>query len=275
MLWSIAALSSDTYHKNSVQNEQKDGCLKNLAMNWCPLTSWTFCCFMAPLRTMPGFPSVTGDRITEPPETEPLQLSHLKQNLYNWAIRNRTSTTEPSETEPLQLSHLKQNLYNWAIWNRTSTTEPSETEPLQLSHLKQNLYNWAIWNSNSTTEPSETATLQPSHLKQKLYKFSIWNRNFTTESSETELLQRSHLKQQLYNWTIWNWNSTTEPPEAAILCLAVCISDVINYQAGMCCKSMNMSAANCSSLFAGEEQTNVAAHEGTQIWSKNNNKVLL
>ena len=194
---------------------------------------------------------------------------------YNWATWNRTSTTEPSETEPLQLSHLKQNLYNWAIWNRTSTTEPFETATLQLSHLKQQLYKRAIWNKNSTNFPSETETLQLSRLKQNCYNWATWNSNSTTEPFETEPLQLSHLKQNHYNWAIWNWTSTTEPPEAAILCLAVCISDIINYQAGMCCKSMNMSAANCSSLFAGEEQTNVAAHEGTQIWSKNNNKVLL
>ena len=182
MLWSIAALISDTYHKNSVQNEQKDGCLKNLAMNWCPLTSWTFCCFMAPLRTMPGFPSVTGDRITEPPETEPPQLSHLKQNLYNWAIWNSNSTTEPSETATLQTSHLKQKLYKFSIWNRNFTTESSETELLQLSYLKQQLYNWAIWNRTTTTEPSETEPLQLSHLKLNLYNWATWSSHFVPSS---------------------------------------------------------------------------------------------
>ena len=197
MLWSIAALSSDTYHKNSVQNEQKDGCLKNLAMNWCPLTSWTFCCFMAPLRTMPGFPSVIGDRITEPSETETLQLSHLKQKFDKWATWNSNSTSETPKTATLQLSHLKLKLYNWAIWYSNSTTEPSETAALQLSHLKQQLYKWAIWNRNSTTEPSETKTLK-------------------NIPPETEPLQMSHLKQQLYNWAIWNCSSTTEPSETEI-----------------------------------------------------------
>lgn len=36
------------YHRKSLQNAQKVGCLKNLARNLCPLTMCTFWCLMAP-----------------------------------------------------------------------------------------------------------------------------------------------------------------------------------------------------------------------------------
>ena len=43
-----------TYHIKSVQNEQNVNWRKNLAMNWWPMTSWIFWCFIAPLlRVMP------------------------------------------------------------------------------------------------------------------------------------------------------------------------------------------------------------------------------
>ena len=57
------------HHINSVQKEQKTGCLKNLATNLCPLMMWHFCFRMAPRRPVSplwfswGFPSFEGSSV--------------------------------------------------------------------------------------------------------------------------------------------------------------------------------------------------------------------
>lgn len=89
------------HHINSVQKEQKTGCLKNLATNLCPLMMWHFCFRMAPRRPVSplwfswGFPSFEGSSVKSTSNTNVKRKFYIKTvehyfSLHLWTEGNRT-----------------------------------------------------------------------------------------------------------------------------------------------------------------------------------------